>query len=596
MPTTSGKYAYLEREGRRPQWVIAATPDTTMMLKRNFPGHDQDSQGWVYLTVTPESSRRLEWFMDLYPLQPYDAKCLAMLNRLADQYRNAEVEVMRVLDGDATTWDYGAREPALKPRDYQLAVPALLRATGGLLLGDDLGLGKSLSATLRFCEPGMLPALVVAPTHLVKQWRRELALYYPWLTSHIITQTAPYEPAKRRGMNGRQPDILIVNYHKLHGWGDHLAGKIRMMVCDEADELRTGPKAAGGTGSRWYTAAAMIARLAECVVLATATPIHNYGNELFNLVEIYSPGALGSKEEFTQTWGGKHIRNPRALGSHLRARGLMLRRTRKDVGRELPPVSPIEQAIDTDHEKLEVLLSEGVTAMARLVLDESASEQERFTAAGQLNNRVRHATGLAKAPFVAEWVRLLLEQEDEENDKVLLVGWHHDVYEVWEQRLAEYNPVRFTGRESPTQKDANLHRFLTDPKCRVMLLSLRSGAGINGLQEVCWNIVFGELDWTPAKHKQVIGRCNRDGQVHPITAWFLVTDDGSDPPMAETLDIKTRIATPIVDPDAPLVEDTAVEINRAKVLAENLLRRRSKLSPAGRPGLVAAGSTHRSSS
>jgi hypothetical protein len=36
-------------------------------------------------------------------------------------------------------------------------------------------------------------------------------------------------------MNGRQLDILIVNCHKQYGWGDHLARKIRMLVCDKAD-------------------------------------------------------------------------------------------------------------------------------------------------------------------------------------------------------------------------------------------------------------------------------------------------------------------------------------------------------------------------
>lgn len=588
MPRSYGKFAYHEPGGgRRPCWLIAATPHVMTMLKRNFPGHDQEVSGRLVMTVTRETARKLEWFMELYPLEPYDGPSLMQLTRLAQEYRNSEEQVTRILETGAAAWDHGDRAPALTPRDYQLVVPALAKATGGLLLGDDLGLGKSFSATLRFCEPGTLPALIVAPTHLGRQWQRELARYYPWLTSHIITQVAVYDPAARPEMQGRQPDILIINYHKLYGWGDHLAGKIRMLVCDEADELRTGPKI-GSTGSRWYIAAAMIAAQAECKILATATPIHNYGNEIFNLIDLAVPGALGTKDEFRDAWGGKHINNPRALGAYLRERGLMLRRTRKDVGRELPPVNPIEQAIDTNHDLLDELLSEGVTALARTVLNDKAGN-ERFTAGGQLNNLVRHATGLAKAPFVAEWTRMLLDQDDGEDEKVLLVGWHHDVYEIWQDRLAEYNPVAFTGRQSARQKDENLHRFLTDPDCRVMMISLRAGAGINGLQEVCRNIVFGELDWTPAKHKQVIGRCNRDGQTDTLTAWFLVSDDGSDPPMSETLDIKKRIATPIVDPDVPIGEQQAVDLDRAKRLAEGLLKRRSRLPRGEAKQLTLAG-------
>src|SRR5579884_3848269 len=43
-------------------------------------------------------------------------------------------------------------------------------------------------------------------------------------------------------------------------------------------------------------------------------------------------------------------------------------------------------------------------------------------------------------------------------------------------------------------------------------MSLRSGAGLDGLQEDCTVGVFGELDWSPEQHRQCIGRLDRDGQ------------------------------------------------------------------------------------
>jgi hypothetical protein len=57
---------------------------------------------------------------------------------------------------------------------------------------------------------------------------------------------------------------------------------------------------------------------------------------------------------------------------------------------------------------------------------------------------MRRATGLAKAPYVADFVRLLLESEP----KVVLFGWHRDVYEIWLDRLADLNPSLYTGSES----------------------------------------------------------------------------------------------------------------------------------------------------
>jgi hypothetical protein len=73
-------------------------------------------------------------------------------------------------------------------------------------------------------------------------------------------------------------------------------------------------------------------------------------------------------------------------------------------------------------------------------------------------------------------------------------------------------------------------------------MSLRSGAGLDGLQKRCSTMVFGELDWSPGVHHQCIGRLDREGQEQPVTAMFLVCDDGSDPPMMEVLGLKAAAA------------------------------------------------------
>ena len=41
-----------------------------------------------------------------------------------------------------------------------------------------------------------------------------------------------------------------------------------------------------------------------------------------------------------------------------------------------------------------------------------------------------------------------------------------------------------------------------DGDARVLMMSLRSGAGLDGLQEVSHTAVFGELDWSPGVHRQ----------------------------------------------------------------------------------------------
>src|SRR5690606_29473386 len=135
----------------------------------------------------------------------------------------------------------------------------------------------------------------------------------------------------------------------------------------------------------------------------------------------------------------------------------------------------------------------------------------------ELSVLLRQATGIAKAPYVAEFVRLLVQS----GESVVVFAWHRAVYDVLLSRLASLHPVMYTGSESPAQKQNALDRFRKGDS-QVFLMSLRAGAGLNGLQERCSVAVFAELDWSPGVHEQCIGRLARDGQSSPVLAYFLV--------------------------------------------------------------------------
>jgi hypothetical protein len=107
-------------------------------------------------------------------------------------------------------------------------------------------------------------------------------------------------------------------------------------------------------------------------------------------------------------------------------------------------------------------------------------------AAGEFDALMRQATGIAKAPYVAEFVRPLLDS----GEPIVLFGWHRAVYNIWMEALAAHNPVLYTGTESATQKAEAIDAFLGG-QARVLIMSLRSGAGVDGLQGYCNTVVFG---------------------------------------------------------------------------------------------------------
>src|SRR3546814_3105109 len=86
---------------------------------------------------------------------------------------------------------------------------------------------------------------------------------------------------------------------------------------------------------------------------------------------------------------------------------------------------------------------------------------EKMNAAGEFDALMRQATGVAKAPFVAEYVRLLCES----GEKVVLFGWHREVYAIWQEKLKDLKPVLYTGSESESQKDARSEERRVGKEC-----------------------------------------------------------------------------------------------------------------------------------
>jgi len=95
---------------------------------------------------------------------------------------------------------------------------------------------------------------------------------------------------------------------------------------------------------------------------------------------------------------------------------------------------------------------------------------------------------------------------------------------------------------------------------------------IDGLQQRCSVVIIGELDWSPGIHQQVIWRVDREGQQHPVTVFFLVSEDGSDPPVMDVLGIKASEATHIVDPHLGASAAAGDEHHLQRLVARYLAR------------------------
>jgi len=543
------------------KWVIRAEPHVILRLKRTFGGIAKGRVSPIVLSDTIDVCRDLAWFCRRYPLKVTPEDYLA---KREAEHQERDTLVERLLARRTKGTPFALAMPA---RDYQAAAARLALATRGLLIGDELGTGKSLCVICMLTDPRTRPALVVLPAHLQRQWRDEIGRFAPQLSVHILKQSEPYDYSVKTS-----PDVLICTYSKLHGWAETLAGVVKLVAFDEAHELRRGPYESRVKGSAKCTAAKVIADAAEFRVGLTATPIFNLGGEMFYIMNTLRPGALGDREEFVQEWcSGGALKEPEAFGAYMRSAGLMLRRTRQDVGRELKGLTRVPHYVNCDTSAIASIRG-SAGELARIILGQAGRELakgEQFRAGGEFDMRLRQATGIAKAPYVAEFVRMTLAAEP----RVLLFGWHRAVFDVWLELLKEFSPVLYTGTESPAEKDKSKQAFCKGA-ARVMIVSLRSGAGLDGLQySGCRTVVHGELDWSPSAHEQCEGRIDRDGQPDPVVSYYLLTDNGSDPVVADVLGVKREQLEGLRDPDGQrgLVQhDTAGA--HVKRLAEEFLR------------------------
>lgn len=545
---TYGTIQYVEGD-----WRINCEPHVSMMFKRVMKSIPRFGGGDLILPTDNETSHTIRWILDRYPM----AGDVEELDRRAKLHEEHIETLHSLLEGSYTPGVYSLAVP---PREYQVKAADWWLATKGGLLADDVGVGKTCSVICGLASGQPMPCLVVCPKHLLLQWKREIQRFLPALKVHVIKKGSPYALKDR---HGNLPDVVICSYTMLRGWPKVLGEYCKGIVFDEVHELRRGD-------SDKYRAAKSIASRLPYRIGLSATPIFNYGNEIWNVMEVLCPGRLGDFHEFSREWltaSYNNFTDADAFRSYLVSNYMMLRRTRKDVNRELPAVSSITIEVESDSEAIQKI-SGKAGELARLILSpEKQVNGNKMQASGELDALIRQATGVAKAPYVAAFVEMLIQN----GESVVLFGWHHAVYAIWKDLLREYNPVFYTGEETIHQKQKSLEEFKAG-RSKVFIMSLRAGAGVDGLQHCCRTVVYGELDWSPAVHRQGTGRVARDGQQDPVTAYFAVSDDGADPIMARILGLKDAQVRGLIGDKQDELEMRIDGVDHLRELAQRYLK------------------------
>ncbi|MEI3405535.1 MAG: DEAD/DEAH box helicase [Christensenellales bacterium] len=558
-PQTGHLYGTLSYNRRSKCWTIKGEPCVTEMAARLFPGSER-RRGEARFTANRRIIGDVNWLMMRYPLEIAPRDRELWKNALAQAREHVLLRMNAEKLPRRSTPPEGTFEGEL--REFQKEGLSFLLANPRTLLADEMGLGKTVQALACLAAAKEFPALIVVPPHLLRNWQTEITRFLRLEGKParvcVLTGLKPYQPP--------EADVYIIHYLLLRGWKQALPQMgFKAVVFDEIQELRHG-------GTEKYSAASLLAEECERVIGLSGTPIYNKGSEIWNVVNILDYHCLGDWESFTRAWcdgyGNHLVRNPALLGEYLRREGLILRRTKEEVLAELPPKRRLVQEIDSDDKVYRELMRPVMDQLGSL-LALHPDARERALLEEQVGRGERQATGVAKAPFVAAFVRAL----EDSGEKVLLFAHHHAVMDIYRRELAAYRPVFITGRESTTQKEEAVARFM-EGKTNLCVISLRAASGLNLQRASC--VVFGELDWSPAVHSQAEDRAHRMGQKDSILCYYLVAPQGSDRDMQDALGLKVSQFVALMGDQTPELSSVQDAQKAAKAHIEAMLKQYEK--------------------
>jgi len=413
------------------------------------------------------------------------------------------------------------------------------------LIGDEMGLGKTVQALGWLnINPDARPAVVVVPASLKRNWEREAS---KWLgKGEKITILSGKSPSKAAIQN---KSLIIINYDILGAWLDILKGiDPKVMIVDESHYCKN-------YKAQRTKAVKELSKVVKHNIFLSGTPIVNRPSEFYTVLNMLDPVNFNSWIKYVNrycaakdTGYGLDVSgasNTEELHQRLTSGGLMLRRLKGEVLKELPAKRRFVVPMDLDNaEEYRQADSDLIRWIRENYVDgkfraEKASQAEALARF----NYLKQLAAKGSLQNAIQWIRDSLDS----NGKLVVFAVHHAAIDALAEGLANYSPVVLDGRVAVDKRQSLVDRFQNDPNCRVIIGNIRA-AGVGLTLTAASNTVFVELGWTPGEHDQAEDRVHRIGQeAESVSAWYLVAADTIMEEIAVMLDEKRDVLNAVLD-------------------------------------------------
>ncbi len=417
-------------------------------------------------------------------------------------------------------------------RDYQKEgvrwALRLANLDAGACLADDMGLGKTVQALavlLARAKEG--PALVLAPSSVIGNWRRETAEFAPGLRVTVLSELAGRGSEGRRKLPKLKPkDVLLSTYDLTVREIDALREvQWASLVVDEAQAIKNPDT---------RRARAVVELNASFRMALSGTPVENHLGELWSLFRVLNPTLLGNRRVF-ETRFQKPIEqskdSTRLEQLKMLISPFLLRRTKEDVLSSLPPRTEVTWEVQLSKAERNLYEAARLDAIERLEDEKETKKNplqilKELLRLRQLCCHPRLALPNSDVPSSKHAALMELLEELRENGHRALVFSQFVQHLSLVRELLDSNGFSYQYLDGSTPSVERTRRIeaFQQGVGELFLISLKAGG--TGINLTAADYVI-HLDpwWNPAVEDQASDRAHRIGQSKPVTVYRLVAKD-----------------------------------------------------------------------
>ena len=400
----------------------------------------------------------------------------------------------------------------------------------GGILADDMGLGKTVQAlshlTVEKSAKRMTaPALIIAPTSLMFNWRMEAERFAPNLKVLVLHGSE----RKKNFSTIADYDLVLTTYPLLkHDKDILLKNSFHFLILDEAQCIKN---------SKSLSTQIVQQINAKHRLCLTGTPLENHLGELWSLFHFMMPGLLGNEKQFNQLFRTPIEKNgdqTRRIHLMRRIAPFMLRRTKNNVVKELPDKVHIIRQVEIEgaqrdlYETIRLTMQKKVRAevaklgLARshIIILEALLKLRQVCCDPRLlkiDTAKKKKAKSAKLEFLINLIPELLE----EGRRILLFSQFTGMLELIEDEL-NILKIRYVKLTGQTKDRATPVQQFQNGEIPLFLISLKAGGtGLN--LTAADTVIHYDPWWNPAVEDQATDRAHRIGQNKTVFVYKLVT-------------------------------------------------------------------------